>query len=1274
MKISVALRATELARLDLCEVPRRARVAANGDSQRKRAARGCDLLVAAALMLSGTVSGLWGVAPSSVARAATVRASVDSSGNEADGNSSQPHLSADGSKVAFYSTASNLSGGSNFRRNVYVRDLATGVTTLVNVNSDGTADNSSVGNISISADGNKVAFDSNGSNLVPDDTNGNYIYDVFVRDLTTGVTTLVSRDSNGNQGNSDSGNSVLSADGSKVVFFSSATNLVPGDTNGGPNVFVRDLVTGVTTRVNVDSNGVAGSGNFFFFSISADGNKVSFLSDASTLVPGDTNGNYDVFVHDLTTGATTRVNVDSNGNQANDSSRVSSLSADGSKVAFDSDATNLVPGDTNEARDAFVHDLATGVTTRVSVDSNGNQGNNFSGNPNISPDGSRVAFDSGASNLVNGSSINAFDVYVRDLATGVTTRVSVDSNGNQGNSTSGNGSLSADGSKVAFQSDADNLVPGDTNQATDIFVSDVVLASNTAPSISDIANQSTPEDTPLSVNFSLSDAQTAPEALTVTASSDNPTLVPNANLVLGGSGANRTLTLTPLANTSGSATITVTVSDGTLSATDTFVLTVTPVNDAPTISAIATQTTNEDTPTGAIAFTLGDAETAAGALTVTASSSNLLLVPNANLVLGGSGTNRTLVVTPAPDQNGSTTITVTVSDGAANTSTSFVLQVLAVNDAPIAQNSNVGGSKNTPLTITLIASDVDNSSLNYSLVTPPTNGSLSGSAPNLIYTPPIGFIGADSFTFKVNDGALESNVATVSITIGGQNDAPVATDDSAQTNEDTPLDIAALANDSDADNNALSVSRVAVGADTHGSVVINANGTLTYTPEANFNGTATFLYTVSDGALESNATVTVQVLAVNDAPVAIDQSVNADNATRLRIVLGATDVDNEPLRFAILSGPRNGTLAGTAPNLIYTAKPGFRGSDGFTFGVSDGTATSRATVQIIVTGAPAVSANNDDYTLILGAEGQTQQSGVKLLANGTFQIDAPGVLRNDRFVAGSTLTLRATTSPENGRFQLRNDGSLLYLPNPRTTGLDEFTYALSDGRTTDTARVRFNVIDRRTPEVIFVTPRDRETLSQITKIAGQVRDINSGVKSVTLLWQRFDGKFWNGRSWISTATELPTVLQGSTWTYSGPLPKPGDNAATDLLPGRYDLRATATNNSGNFARVINRILVEVDASELSSVRLSSANASAAQNAIVLNFTGALDAAAGTIQHYTLTVNGAATQIGTATYANNVVTLSGLDLSAGDKITLQISGLLDASGKALQSGAINLIAR
>jgi Tol biopolymer transport system component len=332
----------------------------------------------------------------------------------------------------------------------------------------------------VSADGKYVAFSSWASNLVLGDTN--YTLDVFVHARETGTTERVSVDSSGNQANRGSVGCSISADGRYVAFTSQASNLVPGDTNGMSDVFVHDRETGTTELVSVDSSGNQANGGSSGPFISADGRYVAFSSWASNLVPGDTNGISDAFVHDRQTGTTEIASVDSYGNHGNGISIGLSISADGRYVAFMSYASNLVPGDTNGMSDVFVHDRETGTTERVSVDSSGNQADDWSEGSSISADGRYVAFRSGASNLVPGDTSRFRpDIFIHDRQTGVTERVSIGRYGNQGNGGSSGPFISADGKVVAFTSEASNLVPNDTNGLMDVFVRD----RDAAPAIPD---------------------------------------------------------------------------------------------------------------------------------------------------------------------------------------------------------------------------------------------------------------------------------------------------------------------------------------------------------------------------------------------------------------------------------------------------------------------------------------------------------------------------------------------------------------------------------------------------------------------------------------------------------------------------------------------------------------------------------------------------------------------------------------------------------------------
>lgn len=410
--------------------------------------------------------------------------SVASDGTQGNGQS-RPFdgvaISGDGRYVAFSSDASNLvPGDTNGVSDVFVHDRMTGETTRVSVASDGAEGNGQAGVPTISADGRYVAFSSQASNLVLNDTNNNK--DVFVHDRTTGETARVSVNTTGEEGNgiSETYSSSISADGRFVSFYSYASNLVPQDTNGSLDTFIHDRATGQTARVSVTSDGTEGNDESDVSSLSADGRYVAFSSKASNLVPNDTNDTWDIFVHDRSTGETTRVSMASDGAEGNDSSYLDSISADGRYVAFVSSASNLAPNDTTHNWDVFVHDRTTGETTRVSAASNGAEGNGSidMSSTAISGDGRYVAFVSSGSNLVPDDTNHTWDTFVHDRSTGQIARVSAASDGTEGNGTSYTPSLSADGRYIAFASAATNLVPNDTNGASDVFVAENPLTTS----------------------------------------------------------------------------------------------------------------------------------------------------------------------------------------------------------------------------------------------------------------------------------------------------------------------------------------------------------------------------------------------------------------------------------------------------------------------------------------------------------------------------------------------------------------------------------------------------------------------------------------------------------------------------------------------------------------------------------------------------------------------------------------------------------------------------
>jgi Tol biopolymer transport system component len=396
---------------------------------------------------------------------------VDRSGHQANRSSSWPAISAHGRFVAFTSSASNLvPRDTNNDRDVFVRDRMAQVTRRVSVGPGGQQTNGESFEAAISADGRFVAFRSGATNLVAGDTNG--IPDVFVRDRKLQVTRRISVGPGGQQSNGRSFQPAISAHGRFVAFGSVASNLVAGDTNDTYDVFVRDRMLQLTRRVSVGPGGQQADGNSLHSAISADGRFVAFESYASNLVAGDTNNTWDVFVRDRKAQLTRRVSVGPGGQQANNVGLSSAISAHGRFVAFRSFASNLVAGDTNNTDDVFVRDRKAQMNRRVSVGPGGHQANNGSADPAISAHGRFVTFVSFATNLVTGDTNGIDDVFVRDRKAHVTRRVSVGPGGHQANNYSCCAAVSADGRFVTFVSSASNLVAGDTNGTQDVFVRD----------------------------------------------------------------------------------------------------------------------------------------------------------------------------------------------------------------------------------------------------------------------------------------------------------------------------------------------------------------------------------------------------------------------------------------------------------------------------------------------------------------------------------------------------------------------------------------------------------------------------------------------------------------------------------------------------------------------------------------------------------------------------------------------------------------------------------
>lgn len=341
----------------------------------------------------------------------TTRISVDPDGNDADGPSSGPCITPDGRYVVFQSDATNLVLGDTAGfSDIFLHDLVVGTTTRVSLDRLGSETNGDSRHSSISDDGRYVSFSSNAADLISGDGNG--FADIFLRDLVLQINERVSVSEAGGDPDAGSWSSSLSADGRYVAFHSGASNLVPFD-NGMADIFVRDRLLGATVRTTVDRFGLDPDGNSYGGSISADGRHVTFWSRATDLVPDDTNGFEDTFVHDLDSVTTSRVSLCSDGSQIPDlPSWTSSLSMDGRYVAFFADSDQLVAGDSNGFADVFGLDRANASLRLLTRNASGGQSNDWSSNPKITRDGRLVLFESYATNLVPEDSNNAQDVFL----------------------------------------------------------------------------------------------------------------------------------------------------------------------------------------------------------------------------------------------------------------------------------------------------------------------------------------------------------------------------------------------------------------------------------------------------------------------------------------------------------------------------------------------------------------------------------------------------------------------------------------------------------------------------------------------------------------------------------------------------------------------------------------------------------------------------------------------------------------------------------------------
>ncbi|MDB5351780.1 MAG: putative rane protein [Planctomycetota bacterium] len=520
---------------------------------------------------------------------------------------------------------------------------------------------------------------------------------------------------------------------------------------------------------------------------------------------------------------------------------------------------------------------------------------------------------------------------------------------------------------------------------------------------------------------------------------------------------NGSLTYTPTAGFNGTDTFTYQASDGKASSNvATVTINIAPTANSAPVAVNDTFTTPMGTPltVATPGVLVNDTDANGDPLT-----SQIVAQPaHGTVTLNPNGS---FTYTPVASYNGPDSFTYQDSDGKALSNVATVnLTVTPVNRPPVANNDLYSTTTGTPLTIAAPGvlgndTDPDGDPLTAGAPSVPAHGTVTLNANgSLTYTPTAGFNGTDTFTYQASDGKTLSNVATVTISIGpGVNRPPAAVNDSYTTPEDTPLTVPApgvLGNDTDPEGNPL-VS-VIVAPPTHGTVTLNFDGSLTYTPAANYNGPDSFTYQASDGTSLSNvATVSIAVSPVNDAPIARDDAYTTPQGVALTVpaagvLVNDTDVDGDTLTSVIVAGPSHGTVT-LNPNgsFTYTPAASYNGADSFTYQASDGKAPSNiATVRIGVTPVNQAPAAVDDT--------YTTPGGITLTVNG------PGVLINDTDANGDTLTSVLVTPPTHGTVTLNPNGSFTYTPGPGYTGPDLFTYRANDGKAlSDPATVRINV-------------------------------------------------------------------------------------------------------------------------------------------------------------------------------------------------------------------------
>ncbi|MET2957017.1 Ig-like domain-containing protein, partial [Vibrio harveyi] len=494
------------------------------------------------------------------------------------------------------------------------------------------------------------------------------------------------------------------------------------------------------------------------------------------------------------------------------------------------------------------------------------------------------------------------------------------------------------------------------------------------------------------------------------------------------------LVFTPAENFNGDATISYTISDGQLTDDATVAVTVNPVNDAP-VAVNDTVATDEDTAV-TIDVLANDSDPENDQLTIT--NASVPAEQGTVAIVDGK-----LVFTPAENFNGDATISYTISDGQLTDDATVAVTVNPVNDAPVAVNDAVSTDEDTAVTIDVLANDSDpeNDTLTITAASVPAEqGTVTIVDGKLVFTPAENFNGDATISYTISDGQLTDD-ATVAVTVNPVNDAPVAVNDAVSTDEDTAVTIDVLANDSDPENDTLTITAASVPAE-QGTVAI-VDGKLVFTPAENFNGDATISYTISDGQLSDDATVAVTVNPVNDAPVAVNDTVSTDEDTAVTIDVLANDSDpeNDTLTITAASVPaEQGTVTIVDGKLVFTPAENFNGDATISYTISDGQLTDDATVAV------TVNPVNDAPVAVNDAVSTDEDTAVTI-----------DVLANDSDPENDTLTITAASVPAEQGTVTIVDGKLVFTPAENFNGDATISYTISDGQLSDDATVAVTV-------------------------------------------------------------------------------------------------------------------------------------------------------------------------------------------------------------------------